>query len=203
VPLALIAGQLASRRGFAPIMGALAAVQAMASLYLLHTLRFADQMEVVAGKVDSAAYQAKRIGFYTPAQSINQLGATSKVALYDEVFGYLLDVPYYWANPGHGTMIPYDQMSNGQDFADGMRAMGFTHVYLNLSPQVKDPALAAEILAGLNGGEFLEATRERLMASWEQKFNALVVAAVQEGRLAVKEAFGNPAMPRAVLLEFK
>ncbi len=202
VPLALIAGQLTTRKGYAILMGGLVGVQTLVSLYLLHTFRFSDQMQVVTGKVTPEEYQAKRIGFYTPAQEINKLGKQSKVALYDEVFGYVLDVPYNWANPGHSTQIPYDTMQTGSDYAIGMEKMGFTHVYLNLSPQVKDPALAQLIVAAFGGQPFPMQEKQRLTDSWEQKFIPLIIDAVQANRLELVQMFGNPERPRGVLLRF-
>lgn len=197
VPLALIAGQLSTRKGYSMLIGGLAGVQTLASLYLLHTLRFSDQMQVVTGKITPEAYQSARIGFFTPAQTLNQL-KDAKIALYDEVFGYVLDVPYYWANPGHSTQIPYDSMQNGSDYAAKMKEMGFTHVYMNLSPQVKDPQLANAIITAFQGGQFPPEEKERLMGSWEQKFTPLIVDAVQTGRLRLEQVF-----PRSVLLKFE
>jgi hypothetical protein len=200
VPLALVAGQLTSRRGFSVLVSGAAALQALASLYMLHTLRFTDQMEVVTGKVTPEEYQGRRIGFYVPAQEINKLGSQSKVALYDEVFGYLLEVPYFWANPGHGTMIPYEEMADGRQFADRMAGMGFTHIYMNLSPSVKDPVLAAELVASLQGTPMSSESVDRLRSNWEQKFNFLIADAAVSRRVEVVQLFGSPERPRWVLL---
>lgn len=203
VPLALIAGQLTTRKGYAPLMASLAGVQTLASLYILHSDRFSDQMQVVTGKVSQEEYQTGHSGgFYAPAQYINKLGKTIKVALYDEVFGLYLDVPYYWANPGHSTQIPYDAMSTGEDYASRMKEMGFTHAYLNLNTLVKDPVLAAEMVASFQGQPFPQERKAQLMSSWEQKFNPLIVDAVQTGKMSIEQVFGNPERPRSVLLRF-
>jgi hypothetical protein len=200
VPLALIAGQLTTRKGLGILMSAAVTVQALVSLYLLHTLRFSDQMEVVAGKVTPEEYQSRRVGFYGPAKQINKLGKDAKVALYDEVFGYLLDVPYFWANPGHGTMIPYDQLEDGPQFTQTLSEMGFTHVYMSLSPNVKDPALAAELLAAFQGVPLTQERSEALKNNWEQRFNFLVADAAVQRKLEVAQIFGSPERPRGVLL---
>ena len=203
VPLALIAGQLTTRRGIGPLMSGAAIVQAAVSIYLLHALRFSDQMEVVAGKVTREEFQGRRIGFYAPAQSINRLGSSAKVALYDEVFGYLLDVPYYWANPGHGTMIPYDLMEDGAQYSNAMAKAGFTHVYVNLSPGVKDQKLANEMIGALNGVPLSTDTTKALRDNWEQKFNFLIADAAVKKRLETVQFFGSPENPRAALLRIR
>jgi hypothetical protein len=155
----------------------------------------------VTGKVTPDEYQSRNIAFYVPAKSINQLGPNVKVALYDELFGFLLDVPYWWGNPGHSTRIPYDSMSNGEDFVREMRKLGFTHAYLNLRAQ--DPALSAKLVASLQGQPLDEDTHNQLMANWQVKFLPLIVDAVATGHLRVSEWYGNPQAPRGVLLEFE
>lgn len=200
-PLALIAGQLTTRRGFGALMGGISVVQALLSLYLLNTQRFSDQMQVIVGKVSAEEYQARRIPFYLPAQELNKLGKDSKIALYDEVFGYLLDVPYVWANPGHSTTIPYDTMQTGKDFVEGMRKLGFSNLYLNL--QAKSPQDAQAILQAMGGQGFPEGERERMFNNWEIKYNVLIPEAVVSGDLEIVQMFGRQESPRSLLLKLK
>lgn len=204
VPLALIAGQLTTRKGFAPLMAGLAGVQALASLYLLNTNRFSDQMLAVTGKVSPEEYQAQRIPFYGPAQEINKLGKEAKVALYDEVFGYFLDVPYFWANPGHGTMIPYDAMQTGGDYTEAMRKMGFTHVLVNMiennRADMGGVSLGELMQATMSGQPFPEPYRQQLMDNWEVKFKVLISEAAEEGKLTLVQSFGRPDRPPRFLL---
>ena len=54
------------------------------------------------------------------------------VALYDEVRGYYLDVPYFWANPGHHTMLPYDTYTEPSQLIEGLRSLGVTHIVLSM-----------------------------------------------------------------------
>jgi hypothetical protein len=198
VLLSLLAGLLAVRTQWKYLMGAVAVLQAVASLYLLHTRLFSDQLQVVLGKVSTEEYQTRRIGFFEAAQTINQLPAGSKVALYDEVFGYLLDRPYFWANPGHSTIIPYDSMNTGADFAAEMRKLGFTHIYMNL--RAKSPEDAHSIWMALQGQAMSQADRDRLFNNWETKYTPLILDANALGYLHIENAFGNPEMPKGVLL---
>lgn len=93
--------------------------------------------------------QALRAGFdfYPETLRINEIGKSEpvKVALYDEVRGYYLDVPYFWANPGHHTMLAYDSFEKPEDLIRGLKNLGVTHVLLKLS------ALGEEGAALLNG----------------------------------------------------
>ena len=72
----------------------------------------------------------------------------SKVALYDQVFGYYLDRSYFWANPGHSTLIPYDSIRSGKEYADAMRKLGFTHIYIQLVDRETDPRLLPHLAPG-------------------------------------------------------
>ncbi|MBN9500726.1 MAG: hypothetical protein BGO01_05850 [Armatimonadetes bacterium 55-13] len=203
VPLALLAAELSLRRILGLVVTALIGLQAAYSLGLLHLQRSADQMQVVLGKVTEEEYLTRRLGFYVPSKAINQLGPESKTALYDEVFGYMLDVPYYWANPGHSTLITYDSMQDGRSYADGMRRLGFTHVYMNLGRLVKSDEDVQTILGVMGGQPFAAKKREEWMNNWEVKFNALIPEAVAAGELEIVQVFGNTQRPQAILLKFK
>lgn len=200
VPLAMLGAQLTNRRGFGSLMASLATVQAIATIYLYHSRLFTHQMQVVTGSVSREEYQARRIPFYVPAQAINQLGPNTKVALFDEVFGFLLDVPYYWANPGHSTQIPYDSIQTGEQFTRRMKEMGFTHAYLNLRAQ--SPETAAAMQNALSGQPLPVALRDQAMGNWQVKFNPLIADSVRSGHMSVVQSFGNPSRPQPVLLKF-
>jgi len=83
-----------------------------------------------------------------------------------------------------------------------MKKMGFTHAYVNTNPVIKGPELAEELAMGFRGQPLTPERKTALMASWEQKFNPLLIEAVQGGLMNVEQAFGNPDHPRAVLLKF-
>lgn len=73
--------------------------------------------------------------FYQGTRRLNEIGKSERVyvALYDEVRGYYLDVPYFWANPGHHTMLQYDSYDDPSDLINGLKSLGTTHVLMNLS----------------------------------------------------------------------
>jgi len=145
-----------------------------------------DQLPVVFGNESRADYVRKRVPFAEAAETIHQkVPSTGRVALYDEVFGVFLNVPYVWANPGHSTRIPYDEMQNEQDFARIMQEQGFTHVYLNF--QWQDRGFLNRWLGamGVLGSVTPLPPDERaaLMANWEVKWKVLVAEAVARGEL--------------------
>lgn len=187
LPLAVLCGAGVARLPLGRLGAAAITVQAAMGLYAHYTLRATDQMEVAFGKIDPVAYREQRVGFAAAAKQINSsLTKSDKVALYDEVFGYLLDVPYVWANPGHSTEIPYDRMETGADFVREMKALGFTHVYVNLSPSVKDPVIAQAFVDPLS--PLPEDRRTQLFEDWQQRFNVLLLDALREGLVTAEPA---------------
>lgn len=173
-PLAIMAAGLISWPIVGMALRIVIAAQAVWTIYLFKFLdpldrgsRFDTQLQVVIGKVPLEEYRAQRIPFYTPAQTINQIAQGGKVALYDEVFGYLLNVDYFWANPGHSTIIPYDSMQSGEDFVKGLKKLGFTHVYFSRMSNPQD----------FLGAPLSEDQRQALMDNWEVKWKALAADA--------------------------
>ena len=84
---------------------------------------------------DRNARLAATFDFYNETQKLNELGkaASVKVAMFDEVRGYYLDVPYFWANPGHHTLLPYESYREPQEIVEGLKSLGTTHLYLGFS----------------------------------------------------------------------
>lgn len=88
--------------------------------------------------------QQLRFPFWEANSQLNEIGAAAraagqpppKVALFDEVRGYYLTVPYMWANPGVHTLIPYDKIKTAKEFVDALRSLGVTHVYINLDANI-------------------------------------------------------------------
>lgn len=189
VPLSFVGAWLASQpkwgRGFGIVFG----LQAVFSLYLVHSMITADQLPVVLGKEDPAAYRAKRVGFTKGAAAISEAKA-GKVALYDEVFGYLLDVPYMWANPGHGDYIPYDSLNDGVAYAAKMKELGFTHIYVNIFPVGSPKEPGQRWIQAASGTPYSAEERKNLMDSFELRYKVLIAEAASGGKL-VPVSSGN------------
>ena len=204
-PLCLLLGGAVARLGAGPVVAAIAVLQAAYSVVLVRSAVTDHQLPVVVGKVSRDAYLQQKVQFYAAAQVIDDLAKDGKVALYDETFGFLLDVPYFWANPGHCTIIPYDSLSDGRAYAAEMKREGFTHIYVNFwgtwDPQDEDRWLQA---AGLEGPvrPYSPDERKRITDNWETKWRVLLAEAVAAGaiRLPAIEPSGS-GEPRALLFD--
>ncbi len=206
VPLCLLAGGAVVRLKLGQLMAAIVTVQSLITLYVANELRVSGLLPVVLGKVDAADYQKANLSFYEASVSINEslkpLGAGGKVALYDEVFGFLLDVPYMWANPGHSTLIPYDDMTDGKAYVGGMKRLGFSHAYISLSPIVKDPAFAQSWLGAMglpsSSGPWTAEARASNYSDWQSKWQVLLADAVKEGLMEPEQTYRH-----GILFRFK
>jgi hypothetical protein len=190
IPLSVLAAGAIVRLRIGQLFATLVVLQAVATGYLLWSLRFVQQASVVLGQISSEEYQTRYSGFYGMAQKINADAKGGKVALYNETFGFFLDVPYMWANPGHSTLIPYDSENTAADYVRDMKALGFTHVYLNLSGLVEpDRKLVGRMLAGMglgdpSAGGLTDDDRKGLSSNWELKWKVLLVDAVAQHLLS-------------------
>ncbi|HRI44148.1 MAG TPA: glycosyltransferase family 39 protein [Fimbriimonadaceae bacterium] len=198
VPLSVLAAGWLARAG--PTMKWFAAsalaLQAGYTFLLLGHVQTQAQLEVVLGRTSHDEYLSARVGFYKPSLVLNEKVRGGKVALYDEVFGYLLDVPYVWANPGHSTRIPYDRLDGGEAFADEMAKQGFTHVYVNLQHTDRSQARRFLEAAGAVGPPipYSEEERNALAGDLQAKWRVLVAEAAASGRLTLVQGFSDSAL---------
>lgn len=175
------------------------ALQAVYVAYLLYSTQGIGQLQVLTGQISAEDYRARGVAFAKPAKIVNADEQVKKVALYHEVFGFLLDKPYFWANPGHSKIIPYETLNSGVEYADAMQKLGFSHVYFNLGGE--DPARRERWLqaSGLAPGEpYSEQERTELAKDLNLKWLFLLADAMRNGQLA---PVGEPSM--RLILRFK
>lgn len=190
-PLAVLLGGAVVRFRFdplrrGPILVGLAAVQAAYTLWLIGSPVTADQLSVVLGRESRSEYVERRVAFAAPARRLNEIvPKTGRVALYDEVFGWFLDVPYFWANPGHSNRIPYARLPDGAAFANEMKRQGFTHLYVNL--QASPPDRRDFFLRAANGQQY--AADQLRSEDPQAKWFWLIADAAAKGRLRVAQPF--------------
>ncbi|MBS1722233.1 MAG: glycosyltransferase family 39 protein [Armatimonadetes bacterium] len=198
VPLAVLSGGGVRRLAFGKLLGWLAGLQFAYSLCATYMFQTADQFGVVTGAETADEYQSRRIPFYGPSRKINELRGTVKVALYDEVFGFFLDKPYMWANPGHSTLIPYERTETGRDLVAAMKGLGFTHAYVNFSvlPAEARDKWTAEMSAPQSDDP------SKIRSNPDLWWRHLFAEAVRDGLLKPVDSWppGNPR-PRSVLFE--
>lgn len=156
-------------------------------LYTFGLLKMAQldmNLLAVTGRLDRQQYQEQVVPFAGVAREINALGQGTKVALFDEVFGYFLDVPYVWGNPGHSKRLGFEEMQSGADFVQQLSKEGITHVYVALRLPGSPPRveLAGALLAGqIPPQSWVDQMDADLRTRWQKH----LVEAHQEGLLQV------------------
>ncbi|MBX7131411.1 MAG: hypothetical protein K1X67_01920 [Fimbriimonadaceae bacterium] len=186
-------GNSASAGGTAAprVLAIIIVLQAAYTFWLIKTAQTDRQLPVVMGRQSVDDYLKTGLSFHEPAKTLNEVAKGGKVALYDEVFGYLLDVPYFWANPGHSTRIRYEQLENGDEWSDEMLSQGFTHVYVNLQYFDRPGLDRFAEAAGLNGPArpYTDQERADLSSDLRNKWRTLIADAAAKGRLRIVKGF--------------
>jgi hypothetical protein len=128
----------------------------------------------------------------------------TEVALFDEVFGYLLDKKYFWANPGHSDRIKFELIADGVGFADELKKQGVSHVYLSMAFNDQATTIKWLNLAGMGPGLGLPPdaySTEEIAAmdtNREVNWKLRIADAVRLGRLTVAS---EPINPRGLLFK--
>ncbi|HVT10991.1 MAG TPA: glycosyltransferase family 39 protein [Fimbriimonadaceae bacterium] len=202
VPLSVLAGGGVLRLRAGPFLAGAAVLQALISFYVVKDQRFDAQLQVETGQVTTDQYMSALTKFYEPAQYLNQNVKGGRVALYDEVFGFLLDVPYLWANPGHSNELGYEAMQTGDDLVAALQREGVTYVYVNLLPAGSDPNnpqfkrwLQTLGLQGSAQPYTLE-EKAKLMPDLNWRAKVLLGEAIASHRLVLEKVFERP--PRLI-----
>lgn len=173
--------------------------QALATLYVLVNFGFTTQFAVATGNLSPEAYRKSGVPFAPMAEVINSNTEVTEVALFDEVFGYLLDKKYFWANPGHSDRIKFESMSSGADLADELKRQGVSHAYFSLVTTGREDQVKWLASAGLIAGEpWTSDERQAMMANRELAWKALLADAVRSGRLTLAH---EPMSPRGLLFK--
>ncbi|MBX3120121.1 MAG: glycosyltransferase family 39 protein [Fimbriimonadaceae bacterium] len=210
LPLVFLAGAGVTRLRAGPMLSAAIALQAVYSLWMVWTTTTTPKLPVVLGKETREEYMSQAIPFFEPAQLLNEAAKSGKIALYDEVFGYLLEPAYFWANPGHCTIIPYDEMASGDDLAKALRDLGFTHVYVNLgfwSSEDRIEWLRATGVAG-EAVPYTSERRQALVSDPQASWRLFLAEAIASGKLAAIQDFPAKSLeegrvPRSFLIVVK
>jgi hypothetical protein len=199
-PACVLAGGAVATLRVGTLLAGASVVQLIASAvvytrYPYPSSRFAEKLKVVIGGQTPDEYRHRFISFFDPAQELNSAVKNGRVALYDEVFGFLLDVPYFWANPGHSTEMGYEQMTNESELMASFRRLGITYVYINLGQTFgHNPTLTKEWLqaAGLEGGPpTAYPNRASLLANPESSYKVFLAEAIARGDLLPYKSFGS------------
>jgi hypothetical protein len=188
--LAIFTGAMCVHHRVRYLAGTVVALQAAYTAYLLGTSVVRPQLAVVIGGVTQEQYLGARFSFYHPSMLLNQMNPPGKTALFDEVRGYYLDVPYFWANPGHSMLIPWEEISSGDELIDSLVDLGTSTVYVNLEFFGRESAQRwSEAAQGIRPYEPEE--RMQHFADLRTKWRVLVAEAAAEGRLRLIQPSGT------------
>jgi hypothetical protein len=186
------------------IAKSLVGLQAFYSLFTLYQFQTSAQIPVALGAMERETYQKQVVSFAGFAEEINQtVPPNGKIALYDEVFGYFLDRPYFWANPGHSTILNHDPSQSGKAYTDNLKSQGFTHIYVSMRWWA-DPEMRVTFLNPQS--QLPVPMRTSLLQNKESVWIALVHQAMIERTIRPEKFFGSrqredgsTTMPSAVL----
>ncbi len=88
---------------------------------------------------------------YSLLRMIRSLPSKSVIATYGYPFGFFIDRPYYWADPGHNRLIQYERILSVKDLIDQWRSRGTDYVIIHWR-FVKDLRFTNWIRQGLKEG---------------------------------------------------
>jgi hypothetical protein len=181
------------------------ALQCITAIWIFKSSLLAERLPVVIGalskeeflggfRVEGTAVPGK-VPFYSSASQMNNDSEIQKIALFDEVFGYYLNKPYIWGNPGHTTELGYADMRTSTDFVTALKRMGVSHVYLNNQFILKtsDEALFDQV-TGIDGTSKIqnsEIDRSQRMNDQRTKWRVLLNESISIGSLELKQRFSR------------
>lgn len=198
VPLCAIAGASISLIRAGPLLALMIAGQVAYTTWLIYVFSLESKLPVVFGRLTKAEYHSN-LGpaIANIGSEIDGLAGDGEIALYDEVFGFYLNKPYVWANPGHSTMIQYDRCSSGRDLMSEFKKLDVRVVVFNISYATREANERWLGAAGLrDGGEaFTQIEIEAALGNRQTKWRVLLADAVRNGYL-------KPALSKQGLLAF-
>lgn len=201
LPLALVAvsgGQLARRAA-----AGFAVLQATYSLWLTWTWN-EGKLPVLLGDKTAQEYRNETTLFALPASEINAL-PPGKVALYDEVFGFFLERPYIWANPGHSTRFGPEGLDESAGLVALYRAQDVRYVYVNMLSGLDAPFVLRwrEAMGVFSTSRpYTEQERAEMRRDPNMWWRVLLADAARNGEIRlVRQWEAGRGVPRAFLFE--
>lgn len=190
----LAADLLARRDSVSMVLRSLVVVQALYTGYLQFTILTQSQLNAL---INPRYYSMNDLTpFANDAEKVNEYAGKQSVALYDEVFGYLLNVPYMWANPGHSMLIDQDSTTTPDAFVASLKKAGMRMVYVNVT--YAEPEFRQRWIAALTGqGTLTPEDEKSLRADKGLAWKWLLAESVRLGKLRALPV----ELKRGILLE--
>lgn len=197
VPLALSCGSLFHKRNaFSSILAFCAGAQLVYSTYLVWTVSIAPKIPVLTGEVSQREYWKATLPSVGPSiEILNQ--SSGKIALYDDVFGYVLEKPYVWANPGHSKLFDYEKYSSGEELVIRMKELGISTVLLNFQwwqPREEVSKWMNLSTIDPSGAGYSSEEISAMKANRETKWKWLLGDAVRTGHLKIAPSGGGSSI---------
>ena len=189
------------------VMGAVA-IQVIASIWVSTNSSsiFAERLPVLIGaitrdeflggyKLDDGSQVPGHVETYSLAKYIDQDSSVTKVGLFDEVFGYYLNKPYFWAGPGHTTELDYANITSADELVTNLKKLGISHAYLKVRLPKGSPELDLfERTAGLTGlppVPYDQDVRKKQMVDERNKWRVLFAEAIAAKKLTLITSFSK------------
>lgn len=187
VPAAVMLAGQTQRGAWARLFAGLCAIQLAYTVWVVAAFQGQDQMRALfSGEPD--AYRLQTTAFVRDSAVINGAEDVTKVAMYDQVFGFLLDKPYVWANPGHSGLFDPSDAADAPAFIAKFKAQQVSHIYLSFTAMDKPSvqALLTRMGLGPEGNQPDKSADAAMMDNPDLKWKVLLADAVLQG-LAVPE----------------
>ncbi len=194
------------------VMGAVT-LQVIASIWVSTngSSMFAERLPVLIGaftrdeflggfKREDGSLDKGHVDTYALSKAINADPNITKVALFDEVFGYYLDKPYFWAGPGHTTELDYANITTADAFVSNLKKLNISHAYvtnkyLKLDPEAEkrfDEAMGLQSDATIGVATPYPADiRTKAMLDERDKWRVLFAEAVAAKKITLVTAFSK------------
>jgi len=89
-------------------------------------------LPVIFGTQSRVEYLLRNLDVYEPSLYIAaNLPQDARIVTYGEPRCFYFDRDYFWGEPGHSDIIPYDTMRSPRDLVATYRRLGYTHVLIN------------------------------------------------------------------------
>ena len=193
------------------VMGALA-LQVVASIWIYKESMMTERLPVLIGaitraeflggyKLDDGTPVPGHVEFFNAAKAMEADTSVTKVALFDELFGYYLEKPYFWAGPGHTTELDYDHITTADELVANLKKLGISHAYITLRP-IKENKNELSLFYGTSGVGRQEGTgqgppgysspeRADRMLDERTKWRVLFAEAVQSKKMTLVTQFSS------------
>ena len=186
------------------VMGALA-LQVLATLWVYKEGFLTERLPVLIGaltrdeflggyKMDDGSQKSGAVDTYSLSKVIDADPTVQKVGLYDEVFGYYLNKPYFWATPGHTTEMGYADMKTADELVASFKRLGITHVYVT-NRYIKGTLDLDlwEKASGIDGPitPYSDKDRQSRMGDERTKWRVLLAEAIAAKKLTLHSRFSQ------------